>query len=84
MASRAVSKVSHSDYNITCGSCRHHGAMVTFCKDIKGNELPNDQYRCPKCGNHIRLVQARNEIDWPVIRIDTINAGSAQQREVAK
>lgn len=68
--------MSYSDYNITCGSCRHHGPMQTFCKDKKGNELPLDQYRCPECGNHIRLVQTRDSINWPVIRIDVLKAGS--------
>lgn len=64
--------MSHSDYSITCGPCRHCGPMVTFCKDVTGNELPLDQYRCPECGNHIRLVKTRDSIGWPVIRIDTI------------
>lgn len=65
--------MSYSDYNITCGSCRHHGTMQTFCRDAKGNELPLDEYRCPKCGNHIRLVHTRDPlIGWPMIRIDTL------------
>jgi hypothetical protein len=70
--------MSYSDYSITCGCCRHHAPMVMFCADTKGCELPLDQYRCPKCGHHIRLVQARDEFQWPVVRIQTLQAGTAQ------
>lgn len=68
--------MSYSDWNITC-NCKHVGPMLSFAVSQHGLELPIGEWRCPKCGQHVRLVRVRDKIlpDLYEVRVLVIKEG---------
>lgn len=69
-----------SECSVTCGACKHNAPIMQFCRNARGDELPDDEYRCPECGYHIRRVMGRDEINWPVVKIQVIAPGAKAAR----
>jgi uncharacterized ferredoxin-like protein len=42
--------------SITCGECEQTANLFDFCESRLGIELARDEFQCPNCGYHFKVV----------------------------